>query len=126
MELIDRQAAIDAVHSAVFDFFDFAEDDSESPMTYHDEQLLSINKAITTKIKSLPSVNRKKGRWILDEHPHDGDCRCSACGIAIDAMHERNHGCLNVLTGGKWWTFYKFCPQCGADMRGEENENQNN
>ena len=64
----------------------------------------------------------KKGKWILDEDPHDGDCRCSACHIAIDQMHERNHGLLNALTGGKWWTFYNFCPNCGADMRGEEDE----
>lgn len=63
--------------------------------------------------------DRPKGEWIMDENPHDGDCRCSACMIAIDAMHERNHKFLNVLTGGKWWTFYNFCPNCGADMRGE-------
>ena len=61
-------------------------------------------------------VERKKGKWVLDENPHDGDCRCSACYIAIDAMHERNHELLNALTGGKWWTFYKFCPNCGAEM----------
>ena len=23
---------------------------------------------------------------------------------------------LNALTNGKWWTFYKFCPNCGAEM----------
>lgn len=65
-------------------------------------------------------VERKVGKWIMDEHPHDGDCRCSCCWIAIDQMHERNHELLNALTGGRWWSFYKFCPQCGADMRGEE------
>ena len=65
---------------------------------------------------------RKKGKWILDEDPHDGDCRCSACLIAIDQMHERNHSLLNALTGGKWWTFYKYCPNCGADMTGGEQD----
>lgn len=69
---------------------------------------------------SADVVERKTGKWILDERPHDGDCRCSACGVAIDAMHERNHGLLNALTGGRWWTFYKFCPECGADMRWSE------
>lgn len=59
----------------------------------------------------------KVGEWIMDENPHDGDCRCSACLIAIDAMHERNHELLNALTGGKWWTFYRYCPNCGARMR---------
>ena len=59
----------------------------------------------------------KVGEWIMDENPHDGDCRCSACLIAIDAMHERNHELLNALTGGKWWTFYRYCPNCGARMQ---------
>ena len=63
---------------------------------------------------------RKKGKWILDENPHDGDCRCSVCLVAIDQMHERNHGLLNALTGGKWWTFYKFCPNCGSYNGGEQ------
>lgn len=72
-------------------------------------------------IDEQPTIEeRKKGKWILDEDPHDGDCRCSACLIAIDQMHERNHSLLNTLTGGKWWTFYKYCPNCGADMRGEQ------
>ena len=58
----------------------------------------------------------RHGRWILDENPHDGDCRCSVCGVAIDAMNERNHEMLNILTGGKWWAFYHYCPWCGAKM----------
>jgi len=58
-----------------------------------------------------------RGEWILDED--DGDCRCSHCGIAIDQMHKNKHGLLNALTNGKWWTFYSFCPNCGADMRGK-------
>ena len=66
----------------------------------------------------------KEGEWIMDEHPHDGDCRCSVCLVAIDAMHERNHGLLNALTGGKWWKFYKYCPNCGARMKGERNETE--
>ena len=104
--LIDRQAAIDAVHSAVLDFFDFDVDDSESPMTYHDEQILSINKAITTKIKSLPPVERKKGRWVtykVSPWGHE-DIKCSECG---------RRGCSS---------YWDFCPACGADMRGEGDE----
>ena len=79
--------------------------------------------AMECAIKALGEPERKKGKWILDEDPHDGDCRCSACLIAIDQMHKRNHSLLNALTGGKWWTFYKYCPNCGADMtRGEQDE----
>lgn len=84
-------------------------------------------RSIVDHVEALPSAQpeRKLGKWILDEDPHDGDCRCSACWVAIDQMHERNHGLLNALTGGKWWTFYKFCPNCGARMEGEEDERPN-
>ena len=55
-DLISRQAAIDAVHKAIFKFFDIVEDDTESPMTYQDKRLLELNKSITQKIKSVPSA----------------------------------------------------------------------
>ena len=72
-------------------------------------------------IDTAPTIEeRKKGRWVMDENPHDGDCRCSSCGIAIDAMHERHHGLLNALTNGKWWMFYHFCPRCGARMEAKD------
>lgn len=73
--------------------------------------------AAEKRIAELEARLPKEGEWIMDENPHDGDCRCSACLIAIDAMHERNHKLLNALTGGKWWTFYRYCPKCGARMR---------
>lgn len=104
-DCISRQAAIDAT------WFE---------PSYTDP--LNVLTEVRDRLKALPSaeLERRKGKWILDEDPHDGDCRCSACLIAIDQMHERNHGLLNALTGGKWWTFYNYCPNCGADMRGEQ------
>lgn len=50
---IEREDAIDAVHKSIFEFFDICNDDEESPMTDKDEQLLEINKAVTTRIKAL-------------------------------------------------------------------------
>lgn len=38
--------------------------------------------------------------------------RCSVCGLVIDSF-------LYHVDGSP---FYKFCPNCGADMRGENNE----
>ena len=71
---------------------------------------------------AVPAVPVKHGKWVMDEDPHDGDVRCSVCLIAIDQMHERNHGLLNALTGGKWYKFYRYCPNCGAKMDLEDEQ----
>lgn len=76
-------------------------------------------------LDNAPTVDAapvKHGKWVMDEEPHDGDVRCSVCLIAIDQMHERNHKLLNALTGGKWYTFYHYCPRCGAKMDLEEQD----
>lgn len=98
-DIISRQAAIDALVK----------------YTHLTWEHLKIIDPMLNVFEKLPSAERH-GRWVMDENPHDGDCRCSACTIAIDQMHERNHGMLNSLTGGKWWTFYRYCPNCGARM----------
>lgn len=53
--LIRRQDAIDAIHKVIFSVID-----AKSPLTVIDKQILSISKAITTKIKELPSAQQ----WI--------------------------------------------------------------
>lgn len=101
-DLISRREAIDALNIPDYE-------NGEAYLQYESD---------VNAIRSLPAQpERKKGKWILDDNPHDGDCRCSVCLMAIDQMHERNHGLLNALTGGKWWTFYNFCPHCGSKMR---------
>ena len=49
-------------------------------------------------IEALPSAEPKTGKWI------DGNwsIRCSECGYSMP------------------WAVRNFCPNCGADMRGEE------
>lgn len=68
-------------------------------------ELKGISKA-WKRIKKLPSVEpeRKKGKWeIYVISMLDGeDCRCSECGKT---------GCV---------PYWNYCPNCGADMRGEE------
>lgn len=56
-DFIYRQAAIYAVHKSIFDFFDICDDDEESPITYKDERLLEIIKAIDTQIEAVPSID---------------------------------------------------------------------
>lgn len=47
----------------------------------------------------------KRGKWIYDKYGHP---KCSNCNsIALQGM-DLQHECSN------------FCPNCGADMRGEE------
>lgn len=107
-DLIDREALLNSIYS-----------DNPTDIMLYIAEFPSATQSNDSN--ALDALERKKGKWILDENPHDGDCRCSACGIAIGQMHERNHGLLNALTNGKWWTFYNFCPNCGAEMReGEE------
>lgn len=105
-DLISRQAAIDEVHGAIYEFFDICDDDEESPITYKDEQLLELNKAITIRIKQLQSA-RPKGKWIeLNNHDweYSKEYRCSECGK------------YRLETLPKGWN-WNFCPNCGADMR---------
>lgn len=71
-----KQTAIDAVHKSILDFFDICDDDEESPMTYKDERLLEINKAITTQIKAVPSED-------VVEVVRCKDCRLSEHDIGI-------------------------------------------
>ena len=52
-------------------------------------------------IKALPSTDRK-GEWKEDE-TGNGFWICSSCGFVSGA-----------------WLLYKYCPHCGADMRGED------
>ena len=49
---------------------------------------------------------RPKGRWIFNNRVHYVDeCHCSLCGQVLSTYKgERKN----------------FCPNCGADMRGEE------
>jgi hypothetical protein len=51
-------------------------------------------------------VKREKGKWI---YPTDvlGFCRCECCGALWGRDLYENR-------------FFKYCPRCGADMRGEE------
>ena len=60
-------------------------------------------------VEDLPSVQpeRAKGLWVeIDDYPHD-DWECNKCGGQVygtNAPYEE----------------YKFCPNCGARMDGEQ------
>lgn len=63
------------------------------------------------EVEYIPSAEpeRKKGEWLYKPNEYDDDTyECSQCGepwTLIDGTPEENN--------------MKFCPNCGADMRGE-------
>ena len=56
---------------------------------------------VTEWIKNLPSVQPKRGEWIIMDAGFPVP-KCSMCG---EKAHMRKR------------SYYNFCPNCGADMR---------
>lgn len=69
-------------------------------------------------VEALPTIEeRKTGRWIdctSSEH-----LQCSECGDRAPIYWDANRQEYD-----EW--FSPYCPNCGADMRGEERETSNN
>lgn len=61
-------------------------------------------------IENMPSIERKKGKWHQRFYPKVEMMVCSECD---------NEFSYDAETGVR---DYNFCPNCGADMRGENNE----
>lgn len=61
------------------------------------------------RVENLPRVTintgRPKGHWIDREVRGFIEPYCSVCGTGLDVIYH-----------------YKFCPECGADMRGNNND----
>ena len=95
-DLISRQAAIDALLGI-------------TAM----RNTIPLDSAIFN-IKKLPSVQpeRPRGHWVeIGDEPYD-EWECDVCGFVIDGS-----GCIDPE---EYRDVYKFCPNCGADMRGEQ------
>lgn len=64
-------------------------------------------KQVVNGVPAADVVERKKGMWLYwwDEPDYD-TYECSACGTSF-----------NIPDGNPLEHNYKFCPNCGADMR---------
>ena len=91
-DLIDRNEAIDMIEK----YFDGL------PIAVHYDMLAMIHR--------LPSAQpeRKKGKWVKIGH-WGRSYKCNQCGNYLD---------FDGVNAGRGST--NFCPNCGADMRGEQ------
>ena len=97
-DLISRQAAIDAVISLC--------DDCDSGYCGSCRVNYPGEKDARKALEGLPSAQpeRKNGNWVgIDDDPCE-TFECDRCGFVLDDWIQ---GAL-----------YNFCPNCGADMRG--------
>jgi hypothetical protein len=108
-DLISRQAAIDAI---------FSEPLYESGMKKRDAD--TVVPAIYEKIKSLPSAQteRKKGKWIFYETENEryDDIKCPFCKKTYTVDPYR------IDDIGFTAEDFKFCPNCGAEMKASGKE----
>ena len=70
------------------------------------------NKTIVSKV-----TERKRGEWIPYEFGDETWHQCTACGVA-DKYIDYVKGYDGET--GKLVSVRNYCPNCGADMRGEE------
>ena len=71
---------------------------------------VGLNQAIR-EIKRLPSADRPQGKWIEHWYPHFdvAGIECSICG-------------KDVPYWGRNYDMPRYCPNCGAKMKGASNE----
>ncbi len=96
-ELISKQAAIDVVKRIMGDY--------------------ELSRTVQTGLYILPSaqLERKTGKWIIKDNPGIGWYRvtCSECGEDVTSIIPM----IGFFPPKAMWD---YCPNCGADMRGEQ------
>lgn len=111
-DLIDRQAAIDAVMELIEEGYEWRSGVSRK---------ISLLNAVYCALEDIPSaqptvdavpVRHGKWKWLsctYDRVPKEKEYECSEC-------HHK------TIVHGDDMPWEKYCPNCGADMRGEDSE----
>lgn len=110
-DLISRQAAIDAIGKLSDEIYRTVEKGATFPTRGWFDGMAQAEHIV----KNLPSVQLecKRGRFVgteydgyADGYPVYNEWECSECGCVFEDEEP----------------MYNFCPNCGADMRGEQDE----
>ena len=81
-------------------------------IVFHTDLSFDAKEALEDEIENAPTIEpeRRKGKWIGNpRHQACSECHTTYC------VPDGQDGALDM-------TFYNFCPHCGADMRGEQDE----
>jgi len=104
-DLIDRQAAIEAIRASTSKYTGFMEMEM-----YTDDDAVEA-------IEGLPSIQpeRKTGEWIIRDNPGTGWYRvtCSECGTDVTSVIP----VIGFFPNAK--AIWNFCPECGSYNGGE-------
>lgn len=69
----------------------------------------ALDEIIRIDQEQLLTIEPKRGEWVaLNDSDTGGYWKCSVCGTPTEAYGA--------------YTIYKFCPFCGACMRGKDDE----
>ena len=103
MRLIDADALAKAFREAS------ETDDSKNNRTWWSEALISAAEEVDDA-PTVDAVERKRGKWMLSSDDAEGVC--TVCQYKIYGRPYQGHYLIVP---------YNYCPNCGADMRGENN-----
>ena len=106
MRLIDADALIDRLYNDAFE--------TDTDMQKWDSGCWVRYKLVKTDIDEQPTIKPKKGKWIRHENPRYSYDREQ--GDVNAGVHYTCSECNHIS-----WT-YNYCPNCGADMRGLNDE----
>lgn len=97
-DLIDRQKALEKIYQ----------------LPIIDKDAYEFYRDVRKSIKSMPSAEPKKGRWIWDENGMDwniGAWTCSACGSKAETFWQTYKESNPHRCAGS-----HYCSNCGAKM----------
>jgi hypothetical protein len=90
--------------------------DATVPITDYDEGYVDGVEFGISTVSTMPTIQpeRKKGEWLPDNNnAYEMRFVCSCC---------KESEVVPTIGFTKYKTLWDFCPNCGADMRGEKDE----